>query len=230
VVRTAVPLLKALVGGRLAPAEPEAAAWVCSALARVCGRGSKAARAYALFVFKEGAPSPGCQRGLLPAACISRTLCPLPRQHFFGSPCQPLCQVAALRGSVKSVMPRARAVLERPRMRAGAAHVMKLLSAPATRLAAGPAALLAALLAAELPAAGRGRYAPPPSPPPLLRMSGLFAALGAAEHLRARLAEAAEYVQPRAGGAGAARPAVRLEWTGSRLRALRRLVLGFASR
>ena len=54
-MRAAVPLLKAMVGGKLAPAEPEAAAWVCSALARVCGRGSQAARAYAVFVFKEGA-------------------------------------------------------------------------------------------------------------------------------------------------------------------------------
>ncbi len=228
-VRTAVPLLKALVGGRLAPAEPEAAAWVCSALARVCGRGSKAARAYAVFVFKEGAPSPDRQRGLPPAACISRTLCPLPRQHSFGSPCPPPCQVAAPRGSVRVSCLGPGRLLERPRMRAGAAHVMKLLSAPATRLAAGPAALLAALLAAELPTAGRGRYAPPPPPPPLLRMSGLFAALGAAEHLRARLAEAAEYVQPHAGGAGAARPAVR---PGTRarslLRALRRLALGIA--
>jgi hypothetical protein len=108
---------------------------------------------------------------------------------------------------------------------------MKLLSEPATRLAAGPAALLAALLAAELPAAGRGRYAPPPPPPPLLRMSGLFAALGAAEHLRARLAEAAEYVQPRAGGAGAARPAVRRGVrAGSRLRAPKSAALGVASR
>ena len=66
VVRAAVPLLKAMVGGKLTLAEPAAAAWVCSALARVCGRGSQAARAYAVFVFKEGAlgslgsAKPGC--------------------------------------------------------------------------------------------------------------------------------------------------------------------------
>ncbi len=88
VVRTAVPLLKALVGGRLAPAEPEAAAWVCSALARVCGRGSEAARAYAVFVFKEGAPPPDCQRGPTTALHSFRPWCTLPRQRFSGSPCQ----------------------------------------------------------------------------------------------------------------------------------------------
>ena len=65
-VRAAVPLLKALVGGKLAPAEPEAAAWVCSALARVCGRGSEAARAYAVFVFKEGALPPSLRSHSMP--------------------------------------------------------------------------------------------------------------------------------------------------------------------
>ena len=85
----------------------------------------------------------------------------------------------------------------------GAAHIVKLVSAEPTRLCAGPMALLAQLLAAELPAAGRARY-PPLPPPPLLRMSGLFVALGVAEHLRARLDEAAEYVKPRAGRDGAA--------------------------
>ena len=86
----------------------------------------------------------------------------------------------------------------------GAAHIVKLVSSDATRLCAGPVALLAQLLAAELPAAGRARY-PPPPPPPLLRMSGLFVALGVADHLRARLEEAAEYVKPRAGRDGAPR-------------------------
>lgn len=81
---------------------------------------------------------------------------------------------------------------------------MKLVSSGATRLSAGPVSLLCQLLAAELPAAGRARY-PPPPPPPLLRMSGLFVALGVADHLRARLAEAAEYVQPRPGRDGAPR-------------------------
>ncbi len=77
---------------------------------------------------------------------------------------------------------------------AGAAHIVKLLKSEGSRLAPGPGALLAALLACELPPPGKARY-PPVPPAASLKISSVFCQLGAVDLLRARLGEAADAVK-----------------------------------